>query len=78
MIQPTKHSHPDQTVMYVATEILSRLKTKRLEGYDELLKFSKRIVIGGEILFLPALNFLFLLGLVTYHQKNDTFEYSGK
>ncbi len=29
------------------------------------------------MLFLPALNFLFLMGLIEYHQKNDAIEYIG-
>ncbi|WP_414590540.1 ABC-three component system middle component 8, partial [Anabaena sp. CCY 9614] len=32
---------------------------------------------GGETLFLPSLNFLFLLGLVEYRPKTDAIEYLG-
>ncbi|WP_416777131.1 ABC-three component system middle component 8 [Xenorhabdus budapestensis] len=29
------------------------------------------------MLFLPALNFLFLMGLIEYHTKIDSIEYVG-
>ncbi|HIE2341175.1 TPA: ABC-three component system middle component 8 [Haemophilus influenzae] len=32
----------------------------------------------ASVLFLPAINLLFLLGVVKYHQKTDCFEYIGK
>ncbi|WP_376094318.1 ABC-three component system middle component 8 [Roseomonas sp. CCTCC AB2023176] len=35
----------------------------------------KRIGANGEMMFLPALSFLFLLGRVEYHIQNDTLEY---
>lgn len=77
MIKPTKHSHPDRTVINASLKLLSRLKTLRVEQYDTLRKFLGTKVVGGEVLFLPALNFLFLLGLVEYLPKTDSVEYVG-
>lgn len=77
MLRPTKHSHPDRTVINVALKLLVHLKSKRLEKYDELRKFAKKTVNGGDVLFLPALNFLFILGLVDYFAKTDAIEYVG-
>ena len=77
MLKPTKHSHPDQTVMGVATILLDSLKNVRLSKYDALLAIARKKVSGGDVLFLPALNLLFILGLVTYRPKTDAFEYSG-
>jgi len=77
MLRPTKHSHPDQTVIFVAMQLLKRLKKYRIEKYDALLTHSKRAVHGGGVLFLASLNFLFLLGLIEYHPKSDSFEYVG-
>jgi hypothetical protein len=54
------------------------LRKKRLVKYDELKEQAKNYVRGGEILFLPTLNFLYLLGTVEYRQKNDSFEYTGQ
>jgi len=42
-----------------------------------LRKYAKKSVAGGDVLFLPALNFLFLMGLVDYHPKTDAVEYVG-
>ena len=77
MLRPTKHSHPDRTVVGVAIVLLRRLKSRRLDDFDSLRAFARKAIAGGEVLFLPALNFLFLLGLVDYRPKNDSFEYLG-
>jgi len=77
MLRPTKHSHPDRTVVNVSLLLLSRLKARRVDEYDVLLKFVKQNVKGGDALFLPALNFLYLIGLIEYRPKIDAVEYVG-
>lgn len=77
MLRPSKHSHPDQTVVNIALLILKRIRTRRLEEYSALQVYVKKIVIGGDVLFLPALNFLYLLGMIEYHPKTDAIEYVG-
>ena len=77
MLRPTKHSHPDCTVINVSLLLLARLKSRRLDDYDSLRMFAKKAVIGGDVLFLPALNFLYLLGLIDYRPKTDAVEYVG-
>lgn len=77
MLRPTKHSHPDQTVINVSLLLLARLKARRLADYDSLRKYAKKAVSGGDVLFLPALNFLYLLGLIDYRPKTDSVEYVG-
>ncbi len=77
MLRPTKHSHPDRTVINVALLMLGHLKARRVEDYEKLRKFAKKAVRGGDVLFLPALNFLFLLGRVNYLPKTDALEYTG-
>lgn len=77
MLRPTKHSHPDRTVMNVSLLLLSRLKSRRFDDYEVLRKFAKKNVVGGDVLFLPALNFLYLLGLIEYRPKTDAVEYVG-
>ena len=77
ILRPTKHAHPDRTVISVALLLLARLKTRRLEDYYGLRKFAKQRVKGGDVLFLPALNFLFLIGLIDYRPKTDSVEYLG-
>ena len=77
MLRPTKHSHPDRTVVNVSLLLLTRLRKRRLEGYSALRTYVKKAVDGGDVLFLPALNFLFLLGLIEYRPKTDAIEYVG-
>jgi hypothetical protein len=64
-------------VVAIALVLLGRLKSRRLEEYDALRKYARKAVAGGDVLFLPALNFLFLLGLVEYRPKTDSLEYAG-
>ena len=78
MLRPSKHAHPDRTVINVALLVLMRLRAKRLCDYDSLFASARKAVVGGDILFLPSLNFLFLLGLVEYHPKTDALEYVGQ
>lgn len=77
MLRLTKHSHPDRTVINVALLLLQRLRARRVDEYDTLRKYVKKAVVGGDVLFLPALNFLYLLGLIDYRPKTDAVEYVG-
>ena len=77
MLRPSKHSHPDQTIMNVAMLLLKRLKKLRLEECDKLRSYIKKNVTGGDALYLPSLNLLYLLGLVDYRPKTDSIEYVG-
>ncbi|MDA4131819.1 MAG: hypothetical protein OK454_01660, partial [Thaumarchaeota archaeon] len=63
MLRPSKHSHPDRTVINVSMLLLARLKNRRFDEFDALRTFVRKNVSGGEVLFLPALNLLYLLGL---------------
>lgn len=78
MIRPSKHNDPDKTLVYASFLILKQLKKSKIVSYEELLDFIKKEITSGEYLFLPALNFLFLLGLVNYQAKNDMIEYIEK
>jgi len=57
--------------------ILTRLKVRRVDEYDVLRKYAKRSVAGGDVLFFPALNFLYLMGMIEYRPKTDAVEYVG-
>lgn len=78
MIRPSKHAHPDKTLVAVATLLLKRLRKQRTEGFDELRDYLGKTGQGVGVLFLPALDLLFLLGLVEYRPKTDAFEYTGR
>jgi hypothetical protein len=77
MLRPSKHSHPDRTVINVSMLLLARLRARRVEEYDALKKLVKKNISGGDVLFLPAMNLLYVLGLVEYRPKTDAFEYLG-
>ncbi len=64
--------------MNVALLLLKRLRERRLCEYESLLAYARKSVPGGDVLFLPSLSFLFLMGVVEYHSKTDSFEYVGK
>jgi hypothetical protein len=77
MLRPTKHSHPDRTVINVALLLLTRLRARRFDDYSGLKKYAKKSLVGGDVLFLPALNFLYVMGLIEYRSKIDSVEYVG-
>jgi hypothetical protein len=64
-------------VAEVSLLLLARLKARRLDDYSSLRNYTKKAVGGGDILFLPALNFLYLMGLIEYRLKTDAVEYVG-
>jgi hypothetical protein len=78
MLTPKKHLNLDVSVLRISAIILREL-TKR--GVIELERMRTIIIRrtgpDGELAFLSALNFLFLLGKVEYHLKNDTIEYKA-
>lgn len=78
MIRPSKHAHPDLTVVSVSFVILERLKSKRTETYSDLLQLVEKRTKKAKTLFLPAINLLFLLGLIKYLPKVDRFELATK
>ena len=77
MIIPGKHSNPDRTLIAVAVVMLESLKRKKVLRYDELLSVVRKKHADSDVLYLPALNFLYMLGLLKYHKKSDVFEYLG-
>jgi hypothetical protein len=76
MLTPNKHSHPDQTVLAVAASLLKVLKTEKVASFDRL-RSKVHEIRGADYLFVPAVSFLFLLGLLDYRANSDIFEYVG-
>jgi len=74
---PTKHSHPDKTPIALSIIIIKQLKKNRIERFDDLLEHLEKKNENAKSLFLASINFLYLMGLVEYHQKTDSFEYVG-
>jgi hypothetical protein len=75
MIRPHKYLNLDKSVLNVSSIILSVLLDSKLLKYDDLYQ-KARAKLGNDVkyVFLPALNFLFLLGKIDYHQDIDTLE----
>jgi hypothetical protein len=78
LLKPTKHSHPDRTLIAVSLILVKRLKNKRIEKFDNLKEFLKEKAPDCDVLFLPALHFLYILGLIEYSTKTDAFEFLRK
>ena len=58
-------------------KMLKQLRKYRVVQYDALRNFLRSEIEGADVLFIPALDVLFLLGLVEYRRKSDCFEYVG-
>jgi hypothetical protein len=79
MLLPSKHAHPDRTVVAAATFALRELQKRRVVCYDDLKASLERpIGAAADALFLPAVSLLHLLGLVDYQAASDAFEYRGR
>lgn len=79
MLRPTKHSHPDRTVMAVATAVLRALRKRRLISYDDLTaQVARKYGADADVLFGPAVALLYVLGLLEYRSTVDAFEYRGR
>lgn len=74
-IKPNKHSNPDQTVIAASALLLKTLMKSGVETYDSLEEILDTRIEDGKYLFLPALNLLYVLGVIEYHKKSDVFEY---
>ncbi|MBR9864644.1 MAG: hypothetical protein GYB24_14495 [Rhodobacteraceae bacterium] len=78
MLTAEKHLDLDTSLVRVAAVILKELKRKGAVAFEALRKLiTRRVGEDGELMFLPALRFLFLLGRVEYHTKNDVVELVG-
>jgi hypothetical protein len=77
MLRPNKHSNPDQTVIGVATLVVKRLGGAKVESFDSLEEYVEMKIKDGKYLLLPALNLLYVLGVIDYHKKQDMFEFIG-
>ena len=76
MIRPQKHLNLNVCVLRISALALAHLRRQRVEKFTTLLETMK-VAAGpdAEILFLPAVNLLFLLGRLVYHPHTDIFEY---
>jgi hypothetical protein len=75
MIAAHKYLNLDLSVINVSALIISKLKGNNLLKYDELLG-AMVSVLGEKVrdVFPYSLNFLFLLGKISYLDKLDAFQ----
>tara|TARA_B100000809_G_C15139184_1_gene532158 strand:- start:6707 stop:6946 length:240 start_codon:yes stop_codon:yes gene_type:complete len=78
LLKPNKNSHPDLTVLAVSSFLLKKMKKKRVMPYSDLYGALKKHNGKTTFLFDVSLEFLFILGLIEYHEKNDILEYKGQ
>jgi hypothetical protein len=75
MIRPAKHLNLNTCVLRVASKLLTRLQRDRICHFDELRDTLSVLGEDADVVFLPTVHFLYLLGRVEYHPQTDSFEY---
>jgi hypothetical protein len=76
VLTPKKHLDLDASLLRVSSIMLKELDKKGIVPFEQLRSLVvRRVGTNGDLVFLPALDFLYLLGRVEYHEKNDTLEY---
>ena len=79
MLKPVKHMNLDNSLIRISAILIQFLKSLKIVKFNQLLE---RLVTkeGDEVkyMYVPALNFMYLLGLIEYHSKNDTIEFIFK
>jgi hypothetical protein len=76
MLTPRKHLNLDTSVLRVSALMMRELRRRDVMEFERLRNYVvRRVGPDGELSFLSALNFLYLVGKVEYHLQNDTIEY---
>lgn len=76
MLRARKHLDPNTCTLRVMALILFELTRRRSVPFEDIRKLVIRIAGDDAALSLvPAIEVIFLLGRVQYHEKTDTFEY---
>jgi hypothetical protein len=78
MLSPNKHMRLDKSVIAVSAIAIAHLRDKRVLEFEDLRRRCLSKLDGADDLFLASVNLLYLLGLLAYHPKTDSFEYTGK
>ena len=77
MIRPDRHTNLDLSIVNISAFILKEFRISPTITYDNLLI---RVVkgLGEEVkeLYPYSLNFLYLLGKISYNQETDLFKYN--
>ena len=76
MLKPTKYMDLDLCVVNISSELIKLLSKNNVMEYNEVInyllqKFGKNI----KPVFIPTINFLYLIGKMEYHPSIDSFEF---
>ena len=75
MITPTKYMNLDYSLLNVSSILISEFNKQPIITYDEVLQITlNKIGKQAKEITPYALNFLFLLGIIDYHNTLDSFE----
>lgn len=76
MLTPNKYMKLNNSIIYVSSLILQELLNKdRVIEYNSLYnKIKNYIGDNVEYLFIPSLNFLYLMDKINYNKSNDNLE----
>jgi len=75
MIRPAKHLNLNTCVLRAASQLLARLQRERICRFSDLRGSLVDLGEDADVVFLPTIHFLYLLGRVDYHSQTDSFEY---
>lgn len=75
MIRPAKHLNLNTCVLRAASVLLAKLQNDRVCSYEDLRRRLCDLGEDADVVFLPTVHFLYLLGRVEYHTQTDSFEY---
>lgn len=75
MIRPAKHLNLNTCVIRAASRLLARLQQERICRFTDLRASLADLGDDAEVVFLPTIHFLYLVGRVDYHPQTDSFEY---
>lgn len=75
MILPAKHLNLNTCVLRAAGRLLARLQEDRVCRFADLRSCLADLGQDADVVFLPTVHFLYLVGRVDYHPQTDSFEY---
>lgn len=75
MIRPAKHLNLNTCVLRAASRLLTRLQRDRICHFADVRASLADLGDDAEVVFLPTIHFLYLVGRVDYHPQTDSFEY---
>lgn len=75
MIRPAKHLNLNTCILRAASRLLVRLQRERICRFADLRASLSELGDDAEVVFLPTIHFLYLVGRVDYHPQTDSFEY---